>query len=57
MTAIEEAMLTVAKRNYGPFRDIEARYVQDIKLKGMVKRYLKMPLENMDEVNERLENG
>jgi len=38
-------------------RDIEARYVQDIKLKGMVKRYLKMPLENMDEVNERLENG
>jgi len=38
-------------------RDIEARYVQDIKLKDMVKRYLKMPLENMDEVNERLENG
>lgn len=38
-------------------RDIEARYVQDIKLKDMVKRYLKMPLENMDEVNERLKNG
>jgi sulfatase maturation enzyme AslB (radical SAM superfamily) len=38
-------------------RDIEERYAQDIKLKDMVKRYLKMPLENMDEVNERLKNG
>jgi hypothetical protein len=38
-------------------RDIEARYVQDIKLKDMVKRYLKMPLENMEQVNERLKNG
>jgi len=30
VTAIEEAMLTVAKRNYGPFRDIEARYNDDL---------------------------
>jgi hypothetical protein len=35
-------------------RDIENRYLPDIRLKDMVRRYLKMPLENMDEVNERL---
>lgn len=36
-------------------RDIEARYDPQIKLKDMVKRYLKVPLENMEQVNLRLQ--
>ena len=35
-------------------RDIEQRYNPDIKLKDMVKRYLRMDLEDMNEVNKRL---
>ena len=35
-------------------RDIEERYDPKIKLKAMVKRYLKMDLENMTEVNRLL---
>jgi len=30
ISAVEEAMLTVARRKYGPFRDIEARYNTDL---------------------------
>ena len=37
-------------------RDIEARYPKDVTLKTMVKKYLKIKLEGMDAVDERLKN-
>jgi len=37
-------------------RDLEARYPKEITLKSMLKKYLKIKLEGMDIVDERLKN-